>query len=317
MTTALARTCALGAAAILALSACAEASPSASTSPVPTTPSTEAPVSMSTLDQVTWTESDAGVPTLEFTAPFHIESSSAALINDGDGELIEAGDSVTVEYTVTSGNDGTQLYSTYDAGMPETLSLADGLLDPVLVDVLVGASTGADVLYAVVDVMSADPAGAETVMMAMTVTARSTVLERAEGTQVESVDGPVEVTLADNGAPSISLPEGDEATEFVAQTLIEGAGDPVGENATITAHYTGWLWNGEQFDSSWERGSTLTISLAPGGVIEGWTQGLVGQPVGSQVLLIIPAELGYGDMGSGTIPPGATLIFVVDILAAS
>lgn len=52
-------------------------------------------------------------------------------------------------------------------------------------------------------------------------------------------------------------------------------------------------------------------------MIDGWVQGLVGQPAGSQVLLIIPPELAYGDADQGTIPPGSTLVFVIDILAVS
>ena len=83
----------------------------------------------------------------------------------------------------------------------------------------------------------------------------------------------------------------------------------------MTAHYTGMLLDGTVFDSSWDRGSPSTFSLQ--GVIPGWTQGLAGQTVGSQVLLVIPAELGYGEQGSGgTIPPNSPLVFVVDILAA-
>ena len=66
----------------------------------------------------------------------------------------------------------------------------------------------------------------------------------------------------------------------------------------------------------------MPISLACSGtrlsgVIPGWTQGLAGQTVGSQVLLVIPPDLGYGDQASGSIPANSTLVFVVDILAAS
>ena len=67
-------------------------------------------------------------------------------------------------------------------------------------------------------------------------------------------------------------------------------------------NYTGWLWDGTQFDSSWDRGEPATFALT--GVIAGWTQGLVGQTVGSQVLLVIPPDLGYGDQASETIPAG-------------
>jgi len=87
---------------------------------------------------------------------------------------------------------------------------------------------------------------------------------------------------------------------------------------TITVHYTGVLWDtGEVFDSSWESGSAASFPIGTGGVIAGWDKGLVGRTVGSQLLLVIPPADGYADAGSGsTIPPGATLVFVVDILDA-
>jgi FKBP-type peptidyl-prolyl cis-trans isomerase len=103
---------------------------------------------------------------------------------------------------------------------------------------------------------------------------------------------------------------------LVAQPLIKGDGIVVAEGQTVIVHYTGWLWDGAMFDSSWNRGSPATITLETGQLIDGWVQGLVGQTVGSQVLLIVPPELAYGDTTQGSIPAGSTLVFVVDILAA-
>ena len=74
-------------------------------------------------------------------------------------------------------------------------------------------------------------------------------------------------------------------------------------------------WDGTEFDSSWG-GTPFQTTIGAGMVIAGWDQGLVGKTVGSQVLLVIPADLGYGAAGSGSIPGGATLVFVVDVLAA-
>jgi peptidylprolyl isomerase len=83
-------------------------------------------------------------------------------------------------------------------------------------------------------------------------------------------------------------------------------------------HYSGFLWDGAtKFDSSWDSGQPVQFDIVEGGLIEGFLKAVVGQPVGSQVLAVIPPELGYGDTGSGIIPPGATLIFVIDILGVS
>ncbi|MGO1630249.1 MAG: FKBP-type peptidyl-prolyl cis-trans isomerase, partial [Microbacterium sp.] len=76
--------------------------------------------------------------------------------------------------------------------------------------------------------------------------------------------------------------------------------------------YTGVTWDERTvFDSSWDRGAA-TFEMA--NLIPGFTQGLTGQTVGSQVLIVVPPELGYGDQASGAVPAGATLVFVVDIL---
>ena len=154
------------------------------------------------------------------------------------------------------------------------------------------------------------------IVMAMEVVAISP--SRAEGEAVSPVEGLPVVTLADDGSPSIEVPDGtQEPGELVAQTLIRGAGPEVATGQVVAVQYTGWLWDGTVFDSSWGGGAPLTTQIGVGSVIMGWDEGLVGQTVGSQVLLVIPSDLAYGAEGSGQIPPDATLIFVVDILEAS
>lgn len=99
---------------------------------------------------------------------------------------------------------------------------------------------------------------------------------------------------------------------FVIQ---EGTGDQaVLLTDTITVHYTGWLEDGTTFDSSVPRDEPLQQPLT--GLIEGWQEGLVGMKVGEKRRLIIPPELGYGEEGfPPTIPPGATLIFDIELIS--
>ena len=262
------------------------------------------------LESVTWTDGDGGVPELEFEVPLGVAAPAVLKVTDGDGETIELGNSISVDYTVTNTADNSLLYSTYDVGQTETLSVAEGALDPILLEAFEGSTVGSTYLYAAPDAQNPDG----TVLMALTVQSRTEVLDRAEGTAVEPAEGLPEVSLADNGAPSVEIPSEDPPAELIVQPLIEGDGAVVPEGASISAHYTGWLWTGDQFDSSWERGAPATFPLD--GVIQGWSQGLAGQTVGSQVLLVIPPELGYGDedAGQGGIPGGSTLVFVVDIL---
>jgi peptidylprolyl isomerase len=139
---------------------------------------------------------------------------------------------------------------------------------------------------------------------------------RAEGEPVKPAEGLPTVTLADDGKPSITIPDGfPEAKELVAQPLIKGAGAKVTPKQTVTVQYSGWTLDGKQFDSSWERGAPISFPLS--NVIKGWTDGLSGQTVGSQVLLVVPAAQAYGAKADGSHElAGKTLVFVVDILDA-
>ena len=98
--------------------------------------------------------------------------------------------------------------------------------------------------------------------------------------------------------------------------LVEGAGARPKPGETVSVHYTGWLKSGQKFDSSVDRGEPFTFPIGKGRVIKGWDEGVAGMKVGGRRRLIIPAHLGYGDRGAGNvIPPGATLIFEVELLA--
>lgn len=97
--------------------------------------------------------------------------------------------------------------------------------------------------------------------------------------------------------------------------IVEGDGDVAEAGSSVTVNYTGWLTNNIKFDSSLDEGRTpFTFTLGTGAVIPGWDEGVEGMRVGGKRQLLIPAELGYGETGGGTIPPGATLIFDVELL---
>ncbi|WP_062465921.1 FKBP-type peptidyl-prolyl cis-trans isomerase [Demequina maris] len=307
----------LGSIAVLGLAACSpasesDASPSASasTDAVAVDPAADA----AALETIEWTDED-GVPTLAFDTPLTVTDIATRHIADGDGEVIEEGQNVTLDYVVYSGTDASQIYSTFEAGTPEVVTMADGQVVEDLYDALIGQQVGADLLYVYPDTSSEDGAA---VVMAVTASSAVTPLERAEGTAVKPAKNLPTVTLDDDGKPSIDFSDaGKKPEELVVQPLIEGDGQEIAEGDQITVHYTGWIWNGDQFDSSWDRGAATSFTLASGSLIDGWVKGLAGQKVGSQVLLVIPPDLAYGDQESDTIPADSTLVFVVDILAAS
>lgn len=94
-----------------------------------------------------------------------------------------------------------------------------------------------------------------------------------------------------------------------------GEGDSPREGDTINVHYTGWLEDGTKFDSSLDRGMPISFELGQGQVIPGWDEGLSTMKPGGKRQLSIPSELAYGDDGYGDIPPAATLIFEVELVA--
>jgi FKBP-type peptidyl-prolyl cis-trans isomerase len=102
--------------------------------------------------------------------------------------------------------------------------------------------------------------------------------------------------------------------QYVDQVLGSGASAAAGNTATV--HYTGWLENGKKFDSSVDRGQPFSFHLGAGRVIKGWDEGVQGMKIGGKRRLTIPSNLGYGARGAGgVIPPHATLIFDVELLA--
>ena len=152
-------------------------------------------------------------------------------------------------------------------------------------------------------------------LIVMTLKSQSTDLTKAEGTKVKDIPSDLpKVTNAADGKPSIDMNGYKDSDKLVVQPLIEGDGEKLDSNSYAVVKYTGWLLDGKQFDSSWDRNSTFDVNMQ-GGVIEGWLEGLKGQKVGSEVLLVVPPSLGYGDQAQGEIPANSTLVFVVDILA--
>ena len=116
--------------------------------------------------------------------------------------------------------------------------------------------------------------------------------------------------------PELSFPAEEHLSEGAVQVLSEGDGEVVEAGDLLLADYLGQVWGGEVFDNSYDRGAPAAFPIGKGYVVAGWDQGLVGQKVGSRVLLSLPPALGYGPTGNEGAGIGGedTIVFVVDIV---
>ena len=104
-------------------------------------------------------------------------------------------------------------------------------------------------------------------------------------------------------------------SELIIEDLVVGNGETAAAGQSVSVHYTGWLTNGQKFDSSVDRNDPFEFNLGRGQVIPGWDQGVAGMQVGGKRKLTIPPNLAYGARGAGgVIPPNATLVFEVELL---
>jgi FKBP-type peptidyl-prolyl cis-trans isomerase FkpA len=113
-------------------------------------------------------------------------------------------------------------------------------------------------------------------------------------------------------------------TELQKTDLVKGTGEGISQGQTAVVHYTGWLYDpsapeqkGREFDSSLRRGEPFEFTIGTGGVIRGWEEGVQGMQPGGHRRLVIPPALAYGERGAGggVIPPDATLVFEIELLA--
>jgi peptidylprolyl isomerase len=267
-------------------------------------------------------------PAITVPKPFATAKTDRRTLTSGNGSIVAPGQRITIDYVGVNGTDGKEFDTSFGKTDSATFTLDDKQIIKGMVEGLSGVTVGSRVLIAVPPADGYGTTGApaagigptDTLLFVVDVKSASTVLKRADGTAVKPKAGLPKVTLDKTGKPTITVPKSKAPNTLVVQPLIQGAGAKVTKGQTITVHYTGVIWpGGKQFDSSWTTGSPASFAIGVGKVIAGWDQGLVGQKVGSQILLVIPPDKGYGVSGKpeAGIKGTDTLVFVVDILDAA
>lgn len=294
------------------------------------TPESESTGGTSALEQVTVEAApdDATTPKVTFEpGSLAAEETESKVVTAGDGAELGGTELISFDYATFSGETAEEVGSSY-ASNPVGLDLGDETVLPGLRSGLTGHKIGSRVLLAIPPKDGFGEAGnpslgiqaEDTIVFLIDIISAVTPLEEATGTAVAPVAGMPTVEVTAGEPATITIPEGFAAPDkTVVQPLIQGEGAEVASGQTIRVAYTGVTpRNGETFDSSANSPTGYTeFQIGVGRVIKGWDTGLVGQKVGSRVLLVIPAAEGYGEAGSPpSIEGGDTLVFVVDILAA-
>lgn len=280
-----------------------------------------------------------GEPFADGDLPYVAAQTESEVLTEGDGDEVADTHEVTVRYLTVNGSTGDELVSTFENDETVTLDMTDEAIFPAFTEVLPGSNVGDELLMTIPAADAFGDAGSEqlgvgptdTLIFYMEVVETGEPLTQAQGEEVEPEEGLPTVETDGESAAQIDV-EGVEAPDqLVEQVLIQGEGPEVVAGQTIRVHYTGVkLSDGEQFDASYDRGEPTEFPIGVGQVITGWDEGLVGQNVGSRVLLVIPADQAYGEApeddaaaetGDGQPPAnpleGEDLVFVIDILGAS
>lgn len=274
-----------------------------------------------TTDLITVTGAPDEAPELELYTPFHTTQTSFHDVVTGEGAPIVAdGQLVVLDVTLASGETGETLVSAgYDGDFSRVFPTSTWVdTFPGFEQALHCATEGSRIVVALApgDVEAETAAGvglADNESAVAVVDVRKVYLPKADGAdQFNSGNGTPTVVRAPDGRPGIIVPDGAPPTELVIQVIKKGAGPVVTGDVPVRVHYTGVTWDDRTvFDTTWDDGAQ---SVTLDAMVPGFAEALRGQTVGSQVMVVIPPDQGYGDQAQGSIPPDSTLVFVVDIL---
>ena len=266
-------------------------------------------------------------PKVDFPSPLTVESTqrTVEIASEKRTGFAELNDEVTINFVLYNGTTGAKLSSSYTDGQPAVFTVNDDVYLPGLIKSIACSAAGDRVTGVIppADAFGANGstnlpvAAGESLVFVVDIISISPGV--ATGEPQPPVDGLPTVKLAADGTPTITIPDTPPPTDLKIALLKKGDGAVVGDGDSVKVQYIGMNYNTKTvFDQSWNSQGPVTFTTD--GVVDGFGQALVGQAVGSQVLVVIPPDLGYGPVGGNEgagISATDTLVFVIDILGTT
>jgi peptidylprolyl isomerase len=286
------------------------------------------PLGSGSAEQVEVSGSLGAVPVVDFPTPFVGRDASVETVIRAEDSVAEVSDGSYVDFeaTVYSGTDQTILTATnygQDGAPPQRLAIEAG--ENMLSEAFMCQGEGERfTLAGTTEDIFGDVGGTglnpnDTVVIVFDVL--GVFPHAASGLPQFGRDGMPAVTSAPDGRPGIAVPKTAPPTDLRIATLTKGDGDVVTEGQTVVAHYLGVIWGGAVFDTTWDSDKPVDlvaqsfIDNAGVGVVPGFAAALIGQTIGSRVIVSIPPSEGYpAGQEPTSIPANSTMIFVIDIL---
>ena len=311
------------------IAGCGSSSSSSAAAGSKASASSSAGSSADTYTSVTATGAFGAAPTVTIPAAAGSGALYTKTLIQGTGPKLTSTQSLLGNFVLYdwSGKTHKLIGSTYSDKLP---TLFTGSLLPGLEKALEGQQVGSRVLAVIPPADAFGTAGnsqigvgpKDTVVFVIDMVKSFDNTAGVTGTQTSNGGGtlPTVTAGAAGKGPTITIPKTAAPKTLQVKTLIKGTGPVVKKGNYIVVQYTGVNYRtGKVFDSSWSRSAPWATVIGEGQVIPGWDTGLVGQTVGSRVLLVIPPADGYGKTGSSSagIKGTDTLVFAIDIISAS
>lgn len=278
----------------------------------------------SQVNQISVSSDMAAKPDLSFPSPLTADTVQVKTVVEGNGEVFTGRNLVEFEFAGYNGGSGALVQQTNFDGSDTGSAVLGPDQVPNFCVVLAGAKEGSRVVAIIPAQQAHEGQGIPNLGIGpndsfiFVFDLKKVYLEKANGSALAGESGMPAVVRDPNGVPGITIPNTAAPTELRIATVIQGSGEAVELGDQVVLHYSGFIWeSGEKFQASWDSNQPAVFALVEGQLIDGFLQAVVGQKIGSQVIAVIPPELGYGEAGSGAIPPNSTLIFVIDVLGVS